>query len=236
MHSFQDALARLSSAQKTKRGVSLYSRFLNRPFGRVLAAACYVLGFSPNQVTLLSAAVTGGGIVLLIVAPPTLLTGTAVALLLVIGFALDSADGQVARLTGRGSLAGEWLDHVVDAAKIVALHGAVLLFVIGRYGVSGWMALPLAFQVIAVLIFFGGELQRLLLLTNQKPAPSAVDRPASTVRSIALLPADYGILAVSFVLVGLPELFIGVYALLLLANTGILVLLGAKWFRALSAP
>ncbi len=43
------------------------------------------------------------------------------ALMLLIGYAFDSADGQLSRLTGRSSPAGEWLDHMVDATKVVSM-------------------------------------------------------------------------------------------------------------------
>ncbi|MFE3287575.1 CDP-alcohol phosphatidyltransferase, partial [Streptomyces sp. NPDC059233] len=46
------ALRELRGAQKSAKGVSLYSRFVNRPAGRYLAAASYAVGLTPNQVTL----------------------------------------------------------------------------------------------------------------------------------------------------------------------------------------
>ena len=47
--------------------------------------------------------------------------------LLVVGYAFDAADGQLARLRGGGIIAGEWLDHMVDAIKVASLHLAVLV-------------------------------------------------------------------------------------------------------------
>jgi len=232
MSTFTRALGDLAAAQKARSGVSLYSRFVNRPLGRVLAAACYTAGMTPNAVTAASAVVTAVGVALLVAGPPEFLRGLAVAALLVLGFALDSADGQVARLTGRGSLAGEWLDHVVDAAKIAAVHGAVLAVVLRMDIPQAWVAVPLAFLTVNAVIFFGGELQRLLLLTRTGAAP-ATRRP-STTRALALLPADYGVLALSFVLLGAPLVFLGVYTALAVANAGIMLLLLVKWFRALS--
>ena len=67
---------------------------------------------TPNQVTVLSAVATGAGLVLLVSGEPSPLRAAGVTVLLILGFALDSADGQVARLTGGGSPSGEWLDHV----------------------------------------------------------------------------------------------------------------------------
>ncbi len=94
-----------------------YSRFVNRRLGRLLAAWATHRACLPNAVTAVSAGFTFSAVVLLAVLPPTWWLGITVALLLVLGYAFDSADGQVARLTGTGSAAGEWLDHIVDATK-----------------------------------------------------------------------------------------------------------------------
>lgn len=82
---------------------------------------------TPNQVTLVSAAFTFASITAIALAGPTWALGVLVWAGLVVGFAFDSADGQLARLTGRGGPDGEWLDHVVDCAKMVLVHTAVLI-------------------------------------------------------------------------------------------------------------
>src|SRR5690606_25723073 len=113
---YGDVLARLGPAPKgAARGAPAYSRFVNRRIGRYLAAAAYRAGLTPNAVTGVSALFTFSGIALLVALRPSWGQGAAVAALLVLGYAWDSADGQVARLTGTGSPAGAWLDHVVGA-------------------------------------------------------------------------------------------------------------------------
>jgi phosphatidylglycerophosphate synthase len=232
---FRSALAELATAQKSKKGVSLYTRYVNRPLGRVLAAALHRAGAGPNQVTLLSAVSTALGLAVLVSQEPGLVVGILVAAFLVLGFALDSADGQVARLSGRSSPAGEWLDHVVDAAKMVAVHGSVLVAVwLHAPHETLWLVIPLAFQVVATLIFAGGTLIELLI--RSLPGERTPNRgPVSTVRAVALLPADYGVLAVVFVLWGAPVVFQTAYTLLFVANAAIAALLLTKWFRELRA-
>ena len=107
-------------------------------------------GLTPNMVTALSAAFTGTGIALLALVRPSLPMGLAVTACLVVGYALDAADGQLARLRGGGSPAGEWLDHMVDAVKASSLHLAVL---IGFYrfgtGEAEWLLLvPVGYCVV----------------------------------------------------------------------------------------
>ena len=152
----RDNIRALAAAQKSKAGAPLYSRIVNRPVGRVLAAIAHRAHLTPDQVTLLSAACTLAGIVLLAAAPlaPAATAGT--SLLLMLGYALDSADGQLARLRHGGSKAGEWLDHVADAVKLSTLHGAVAigLFRSGRLADPALLLLPLAYGAVQNVHFF----------------------------------------------------------------------------------
>src|SRR5690606_35319105 len=85
---------------------------------------------------------------------PTPGVSVAVGLLLVIGYALDAADGQLARLQGSGTVAGEWLDHVVDAVKTSSLHLVVLVALVRLDVPRAWLVVPLVFQVAASVHFF----------------------------------------------------------------------------------
>jgi phosphatidylglycerophosphate synthase len=235
---FGAALSELRKAQKKAKGVSLYSRYVNRPLGRVFAAGAYVLGLRPNHVTLLSAAFTGGGIAAVALVRPGWPLAVAVYALLVAGFALDSADGQLARLRRESSAAGEWLDHVVDCAKVTAVHAAVLVSFYRFFDLSSdaWLLLPLGFQLAAVLIFCGGLLADKL---KPKPAPGAAPTPAappSRLRAVALLPVDYGAFCVVFLLLGSESAFLAGYTALAAAAGLFLIAFMAKWFRELSAP
>jgi len=224
----------LTKAQKPPRGVSLYSRFINRRLGRMFAALGASLGMSPNAVTAVSGLFTAVAIALVATMPPSLGLGVSVAVLLVLGFALDAADGQLARLLSRGSPAGEWLDHVVDAAKSVALHAAVLVCAYRHFEVSTtWLLLPIAYQVLAVVVFAAGTLRELLgrLAGSTAPPPTA---PRRWWNAVALLPVDFGILALAFVTLAWPQVFVVVYSALFLANLLVGATLLAKWMRELS--
>jgi phosphatidylglycerophosphate synthase len=221
------------SVAKTPRGVSLYSRYLNRPAGRRIANLCLRVGLSANQVTAVSALLSLAGLVLLVAVPPSLPVGVGVAALLVVGFAFDSADGQVARMSGTSSPAGEWLDHVVDAAKFVLLHAAVAVAWYRHFDQpDAWLLVPLGYQAVAVVMF--SALTIVTLLKVPVVAAGAIAAPSS-LRAVGLLPADFGILALSFVLWGSPEVFAWVYLTLAALNALILIGLLAKWFGELSA-
>lgn len=231
---FGTALGELREAQKTAKGVSLYSRYVNRPAGRVLAAASHRAGLTPNQVTLISGACSFAGIIALALLPPSWPLALAVYAALAVGFAFDSADGQLARLRKESSAAGEWLDHVVDCAKITALHAAVLVSFYRFFELPSpaWLLLPLAFQLAAVLLFFGGLLTAKLL---PRPGVAAAAPAPSRVRAAALLPVDYGVFCAVFLLLGGEAVFLAGYTLFFAAHVLFLCAFLVKWFRELSA-
>ncbi len=230
---FSTSLAELASKQKTSKGISLYSRFVNRPVGRYFAALGQLIGMTPNQMTMASAVCTFSAIAVLASTEPSWWSGFVIAALLVLGFILDSADGQLARLTGSSSPAGEWLDHVVDCARSVMIHTAVLVSFYRFFARStDWvLAVPLVFQFAAVVLFVAGTLAALLKRSKGQPASGA----PSVARSVLLLPADFGILAVSFALLGSGQFFVIVYSALAAIQLLLLAVLGAKWFSELSA-
>lgn len=238
---YRSVVARLASAQKgAARSAPAYSRFINRRIGRLLAAFAYRAGLSPNQVTGVSAAHTFAGIGLLIALPPTWWLGVVVAILLLLGYAWDSADGQVARLTGMGSPSGEWLDHMVDALKVVTLPLAML---VGLYRFDAvatwWLLVPVVNAAASSVMFFG------IILTEQLRRAHGVTSRASTegrmpwLRSVLALPTDYGVLCLTFAIYGATTPFVAMYGLITLATVLFLVLALPKWFRdvrALAAP
>ncbi|WP_408993497.1 CDP-alcohol phosphatidyltransferase family protein [Streptomyces sp. 1268] len=242
MGSTGTVLRELRGAQKSAKGVSLYSRYVNRPAGRVLAAGAYWAGLTPNQVTLTSALFTYGAVAAVALVEPSWTLAVLVYAALAVGFAFDSADGQLARLTGRGGPDGEWLDHVVDCGKLLLVHTAVLIsfYRFGELPSDTWLLLPLGFQLAAVVTFCAGLLREHLgkaAASAQGPswAATASAAPVSRVRAVALLPADYGVFCLVFLLLGAPGAFRAGYAVLAVVHTLFLAAFLAKWFRELKA-
>lgn len=232
-----DTVRRLSSAQKTAaRGAPAYSVYVNRRVGRYLAAGAYRMGLSPNNVTAISAVFTFCAIGLLAIGEPSWLLGITVWLLLAVGYAFDSADGQVARLRGGGSASGEWLDHVIDAIKISTLHLAVLITAFTHFALTdpALLLVPIGFTAVAAVSFFAMILNDLLKAKHAPLAPPST-APRTVLRSLLGVPTDYGVLCLAFVLLGAPPLFFGVYAVLFVANALYLALALAKWFRDMTA-
>lgn len=238
--SFGAAYHRLQLAQKNSRGAPVYSRFINRPLGRVFAAAAFALDRTPNQVTALSAACTFTGIAVLALVPAGWATGIAVGVLLMLGYALDSADGQLARLRGGGSPEGEWLDHVVDSAKLATIHLAVLITMFRWFTLpdAALLLVPIVFSAVASVHFFGMIVTDLVQREHHYFLSAHVPYTAEvlgdkhpTLLTLARIPVDYGLLCFNMLLLGWQPAFLVLYTLMALASTGYLVLAGARWYR-----
>ena len=235
--SYRETLNRLASAQKARaRGAPAYSIYVNRPLGRYLAAAAYRLGLTPNAVSAISAVFTFSAIILIAAVPPTLWLGITVWLMLAFGYLLDSADGQVARLRGGGTPAGEWLDHVLDAVKTSSLHLAVLIgvYLHVRLDSAVWLLVPIGFTVVASVTFFA------IILNDQLKARYEIEKPAdlrpsTPLRSMLGLPTDYGVLCLVFALFGVPAAFLVIYTALFAAHTAYLLAASVKWYRNAAA-
>jgi CDP-diacylglycerol--serine O-phosphatidyltransferase len=207
----------LAMAQKPGAGVPFYMRAVNRPMGRVIAAVAGRLGATPDQMTATSGLMFIAGMAVLALFDPSVPVAVVVTVLLQLAFAFDSADGQLARLTGTGSVAGEWLDHVVDAARILTLHLGVAVCLALRIGVdSAWLLLPLAFAGVASVRFFAQILAE--QLDRSAAAPSSTRN-----RGWIQTPADAGVINAVFLLWPWADVFLVAYAALAAANLMLLL-------------
>lgn len=235
---FGASLQRLRSAQKSAKGAPPYSLYINRPLGRVFAAAAHQSGLTPNQVTYVSALFTFAGIAVTALAPANGWIGLLITVLLVVGYALDAADGQLARLRGGGSLVGEWLDHTIDSVKVVALHLAVLVGLYRNFELRPvWLLAPIVFAVASSVHFFGMILVNLLGRVRRAAAGVAEPppAPANPVMTLLKLPTDYGVFCLVFLLLGWPTGFLAAYTFFAVATVGYTVLVVGKWRRDVAA-
>ncbi len=231
--SIQGNLDRLRSAQKPARGTAAYSRYVNRPLGRQVAALAHRLGISPNQATVVSATLSACGIALIALRRPDLLSAVMVPVLLAAGYVMDSVDGQLARLRGQGSAAGEWLDHTVDLVKTLCLHLAVLIAWYRWPPIEGWAVLliPMGFLVVATTTYFG--LILMPTLRRAAPADPATLPPENPLRAWLLLPVDYGMVCWLFLLLASPTLFLAGYSAFGVCAALALAAALRKWWREL---
>jgi len=234
---YGDVVARLAAAQKSSIKAPAWTRWVNRPLGRRLAAGAFLLGLTPNQVTFVSAVFTFGALTTVALVPPSAAVAVTVSGALLLGYALDSADGQLARLRGGGSPLGEWLDHVTDSVKNASVHLviAVSWFRFWEPAQDGWLVVPLAFSVVSTTFFFSLNLTHQFRRAHRQgevheDQPAVQQPPAPVLPSLLTLPNDYGLLCVTFTLLATGTLFAGVYSALLVANFAFLAVGLAKWF------
>lgn len=231
---YRDDVAALGAAQKSSRGAPPYSLFVNRPLGRRIAAVAHQLGLRPNQVSIVSWILTMSGIALFAFGATRWPLAVGAVALLVVGYAVDAADGQLARLTTGGTIAGEWLDHCLDAVKLGAFHGAVAVSAHRHTDeVGSWpLYVAIAFGIVASAAFFMLILTDMLRRTNGLQGPP---RPTSWWFVLLGLPTDYGVQCLWMVLRPASSVFFAGYALVALANLGYLVVGGVGRFRQLLA-
>lgn len=229
-------VARLAAAQKSSIKAPSWSRWVNRPLGRRLAAGAYLIGLTPNQVTFVSGVFTFGALAVVAFVPPSAVLAVAVSAALVLGYALDAADGQLARLRGGGSPLGEWLDHVTDSVKNSSVHlvVAVSWFRFWEPAKDGWLVVPLLFSIVSTTFFFSLNLTHSLRRAHgrgevHEDHPAVEQPPAAVLPSLLTLPNDYGVLCLAFALLATGPLFAGVYTVLLVANAAFLAVGLAKW-------
>lgn len=232
-----ESYRQLAYAQKGHaRGAPAYSVYVNRRLGRALAAGAHGLGLTPNQVSLVSAAHSFAAILLIALVPASIPAGFFIALLLVLGYAWDSADGQVARLRGGGSAQGEWLDHFIDTLKISSLHVAVLIGLFRGLpeGAEVLLLIPLAFGIAATTSFTAMLLND--LLKGKHAVASTHERGGGTLkRSLLVLPTDFGLVCLVFVLWGWPSVFLLGYGALAAVSIAFLAMAAVKWFREMGS-
>ena len=234
MSGIREKYLSLSNAQKVPRGVPAYTLWVNRRAGRWVAAAA-PRWVTPNGITLVGAALTYGALIGLWVVPIGVGWGSLIGVLLILGFILDSADGQLSRLRGGGTPLGEWLDHVLDAGRIALLHISVAAYMIR----AGWPLESLAwaalFLVTATLVYGGGLLVEMVRSCGAAGSRSTAMTRAVAVRAFILLPVDYGVTCVVFLLVPLVSIFLWSYVVLAVLSVLLCVVYMAKWVRELRA-
>lgn len=257
--SYASAYDAMGAVQKSGPGVPVYTRYVNRRLGRHLAALSAAAGLTPNTVTLASGALSVVALLAVAVVEPSLLLGVVVTVVLAVAYALDSADGQLARFLGAGGPSGEWLDHVVDAGRHLVLHLAVLVSLYRFTDLAddrpALLLLPMLFAVAVSVRFFGqilGEQLRRADAASRssrqgggnggtggggggggKPAGGTVD--AQHARSWLQLPSDTGIQNLMFLVLPFTGVFLVVYAVLLVLNAGLGATSLVRRFRELSA-
>jgi phosphatidylglycerophosphate synthase len=209
------------------RGGGLFTETVSQRLGALICVPAYRLGLAPTALTLgnlLLGLVASVGVVAL---APALrhgrasapLVGLAALVLWHLAYALDCADGQLARVTGKASPAGKRVDILADAALQIALVAAVATVARAHTpGLPVWLATSFAGTWMVNLVTSG--------LQQGDSAASLVTSSSPVVRVVKLV-RDYGAVVTVIGLVlafapgwtaGLMIFFVAVNGLFLLAS------------------
>lgn len=217
--SFKENYRNLRLSQKKGTGTPLYTRFVNRWLGQVFASIFAKWNASPNTISYISAIISlGTYISFLFITDLSIYHSLILYFLLVIGFALDSADGLVARLLSKQSVKGEWLDHSFDAIKIPLGHGVAFLLIINGIELSIYMQLFLLLILVAASSQFLSNILKGVLRDKKDTKDSHTKehtfdiRSKSFIRSVLTLPLDYGLFMIFFIFTPYIDLFYKIYA------------------------
>lgn len=178
------------------------------------------LGMTPNMLTVLSG-------VLVIVAVELMLSvgighwasAIGVFSLMVISYALDCADGQLARATGQCSKFGAWLDHVVDAGKIFVIHGSIGWMLLGSMREHGysqlWCFLGMMINMAGSALYFFAWNYKVMIAGQGLIARLTDESEQSRMRMLQFSQqfTDYGWFPLLFILLFDPQKFALAYFL-----------------------
>lgn len=129
----------LASTLKSRDTEETFDLIFYRPIGYVWALLCRRLGITPNAVTIVAIILgTAGGVLLGF--GSLSLTLWAIALI-VFANSLDSADGQLARMTGQYSRLGRFLDGMCGDIWFVAIYISVAYRISLQtdWGIFSWL-------------------------------------------------------------------------------------------------
>lgn len=141
------ARPRVSDFLATNRGGGLYSETVSQRLGAVLAYAASRLRLTPTAVTLANLVLgLAASTVVVALAPraasgdvPAAVPGLVALLGWQLAYALDCADGQLARVTGQASPAGARLDILCDVAAQIGLVAALGATAAAYRSVPAWL-------------------------------------------------------------------------------------------------
>jgi phosphatidylglycerophosphate synthase len=194
------AAPRTADFYATNRGGGLFSEAVSQRVGAQFALIAHRLGLAPTALTLANLVL---GLAVSVVVVANAGSGWWVGLLALAGwqvaYALDCADGQLARVTGRTSPAGARVDVLCDVAAQIALVTAISAVAVAhKPGTPTWL----------VAVFAGSWMVNLVtsVLQSGPQAASMVPSRSLPVRLVKLV-RDYGavIALAGLVLTVVPE-------------------------------
>ncbi|SCL39128.1 CDP-alcohol phosphatidyltransferase [Micromonospora pallida] len=210
---------------RVNRGGGLFSESISQWLGAVFALVAQRLGLRPTALTIMNLVLGLAASVTVVALADRVAAGSVpawvVGLVALVGwqvaYALDCADGQLARVTGQGSAAGARVDVLCDVAAQIALVTAL-----GTVAVAQRPSTP-----VWLVAAFAGTWMVNLVTSVMQAGPNAASMVTSTSLPVRLakLVRDYGavIFVAGLVLTFVPTLTFWVVAAFTVVNGGFLL-------------
>jgi phosphatidylglycerophosphate synthase len=202
------------------RGGGLFTMTVSQRLGAYLSVVAHRLGLAPTILTIGNLVIgLGASIAVLTLVPRDhklhVVVGLAALVLWQLAYALDCADGQLARVTGRTSPAGKRIDILCDVAIQIALVAAVVAVASSYTHLPSWLG----------ALFAGTWMVNLVTSVMQSgpQAASMIESRSLPVRVVKLV-RDYGavIALAGLVLTVAPQWTIWLVSVFTLINAGFL--------------
>jgi phosphatidylglycerophosphate synthase len=210
---------------RTNRGGGLFSEAISQRIGAAFAVAAHRSGLPPTALSIanlvlgVAASVTAVGLAGRVASgtAPAWVVGLLALLGWQIAYALDCADGQLARVTGQGTPAGARLDVLCDVAAQIAVVTALSATAVAqRPATPVWLVAA-----------FAGTWMVNLVTSVMQSGPNAASMVASTSLPVRLVKVirDYGavIAAAGVVLAVAPQWTVWLIAAFTAVNGGFLL-------------
>ncbi|MFF3867967.1 CDP-alcohol phosphatidyltransferase family protein [Micromonospora sp. NPDC001898] len=210
---------------RVNRGGGLFSESVSQWLGAVFALVAQRLGLRPTALTIANLVLGLAASVTVVALARRVAAGDvpawAVGLVALVGwqvaYALDCADGQLARVTGQGSAAGARVDVLCDVAAQIALVAALSATAVAQHPETpSWL-----------VALFAGTWMVNLVTSVMQAGPNAASMVTSTSLPVRLvkLVRDYGavIFVAGLVLAFAPALVFWVIVAFTIVNGGFLL-------------
>jgi phosphatidylglycerophosphate synthase len=142
---------------------------------KALARCLAPTNVSPNTVTLAAGGLMFAASSLLAFGPDGLTWRLATSLLLALALVLDTADGHLARLQGRTSAIGRWLDATLDETADMTLHAAAAWAAYVASGQVGWLLVGMAYAMGKYVFFASNTIWQEGMPAPAKPGPASAE-------------------------------------------------------------
>jgi len=129
-----------------------WTHYVTRNLALPIVYVCAKLHITPNMVTTISLLTGIAAVVVIAIKPNNTFNIIAFGVLLQLSYAMDSADGTLARVTGCSSKFGAWYDLVIDRFLHITIVGSVMIVMLPITGSQKDFTLHCSFYIIFLAV------------------------------------------------------------------------------------